>query len=257
MRYPNDRRLVDAQGKIMDHWLGPLKLLEPLLDARIVKALQTLANASQEADEDDPFSLNAALGALPIDNEPLFTEDWAVTFKNADSRGRRVPLSLFEPVSKELVSTTALSGNSSVDIAIPEGYTDIALIAKGVSPSGAAHLQVGFSEDGGATLLSGSAYVFNNGGVNSGVVSAALAVLYPTTDISANANNTFYSHIYVYDYAGAADKFTHEHGIEYVQQHKAWRGTRAITSTAPVNLTRYATATGTFDAGTVELWGIP
>src|SRR4029078_6834329 len=36
-----------------------------------------------------------------------------------------------------------------------------------------------------------------------------------------------------------------------------WVGCRFLTSTAPINTVRYSTSAGSFDAGTVALWGIP
>jgi hypothetical protein len=254
MRYPNDRRFVDAQGKIMDHWLGPLKLLEPLLDARIVKALQTLANASQEADEDDPFSLNAALGALPIDNEPLFTEDWAVTFKNADSRGRRVPLSFFGGIQEEPIQSTALSGNASVSISLPDTYAHLRLLIRGASFSTSATGTFSLSEDGGANFLSCSYSLMSGAG---DVVAPTTAQASPNfTPSGQSAATVLSARIDIHNVSDSGSKIVVVDGIQETTGF-SYTGTCIFTSVAPIDLAQLASTAGTFDAGTVELWGIP
>lgn len=255
MKWPRDRKFVDKDGKILDHWRGPLGALEPLLAMSIQDfvALKEMIKAAKEAEEDGGEGAAINL-ALPIDEEPLPSEDWFITYKNSAKAGRRAPMSAFSN-RPALISTTAISG-AIADVAIPSGYTDILVITKGMSASANGFISIGFSEDGGTTLVNQAIDIHRNGASQAGLITAATATW---TVSAASASSTIYGRMTIYDYRSAALKFIEEIGFNFIPGSSVtgWNGGRLLTnSAAPINMIRFEAA-GTFDAGTIELWGIP
>lgn len=255
MRWPSDRKFTDAQGKILDHWRGPMGVLEPLLALTPAQfsALQQLIAAYIEAQEDNeaPDPGTAINLALPITDEPLFSEDYALIYKTSDAAGRRTALSRFArpPV---LISTTAASGAADVDISVPTTYTDMRLVYRDLSATSAGHFLIGFSEDGGATLLTQAQGLFTNGASQTGTGSSGMGLT-----VTAPAAAAFISGIIsVPGYSGIGNKISSEDGINSVST-LGWKGVRLITSTTAINFVRISCAAGTIDSGTIELWGIP
>lgn len=248
MKWPADRKFTDAQGKILDHWRGPMGVLEPLLaltPAQFV-ALQQMIAAFLEPDEGaDP---GAAIDlALPIDEEPLFSEDWLISYKNSAQAGRRVPMANF--ATRSLISETALSGVSDITISVPPGYTDIEMRVKGLSTSSNTIPALQYSEDGGGTFLNQPGAVMTR-------TSIANSTLSQTGMVPANltAADSVWAVEIVRNYTSPLTKLANlegSYGGEFM-----YRGVN-IQSTAAINATRFSVPAGTFDAGTVELWGIP
>lgn len=256
MNFPTDRKFVDADGKIRDPWLGPLNRLAPLLDltnADFTVLKQLIAAASDQSDASGGGTIN--IFALPIDNSPLFTEDYLVGTKTSEnSAGRRYPLSLFTiPSVITRISTTTLSG-SSVDISLPTGYTDVLFIVKGASPSGGATFQVRFSEDGGATFqthaqkLTQDASNIDNSAVSTGQISFGGTF---------GSSSSFWGQMRLYNYTSSITKGTSEHWMQNSSNEVGVGGRVLNNSVAAINLVRFALSANSFAAGTIELWGIP
>lgn len=53
MRFPNDRKFVDGDGKVMDHWARPLSKIEPFLSYTDLdfRKLRVLLDAQPDPDE--------------------------------------------------------------------------------------------------------------------------------------------------------------------------------------------------------------
>lgn len=254
--WPSDRTFVDANGKILDAWNGPLQQLKPLLALSTddFTTLQALIAAAQETDEDDAVSGTDPF-AVAIDEEPLFSEDYAIGWKTSELAARRFPLTKFQGVPTLISSTTA--GGSSFDIAVPSGYTDILLVVAGLSASSNGLLSIGFSEDAGVTLLDQAVDIFRDGASQAGLVSANTAVW---TVGSANASSAIYSRTRLFGYTSNGVKMATENTFNFISGSSVagWTGGRLLTnSVGPINAIRFAAAAGSFDAGTVELWGLP
>lgn len=254
--WPANRTFVDEQRKIVDPWFGPLKRLEPLLrlEPADITVLLALIEAANNSTEEDPFSLNAALAALSVDAEPLLTEDYFITFKNSDSRGRRVLLStLLSGFGSDTISTTPLSGSASVNIEVPEGYRDVEVRITDLSMSTTSTVRISYSEDSGSTYLSQLFQIFTDGFSQAGT--ATTATFSVTTGHSAS---TIISGVSIIrDYGSSLSKLTSDYGL-YATTGVAWVGSRYMgASTAPINLVTLESSAGTFDAGQVELIGLP
>lgn len=261
MTWPADRKAVDKDGKWLDPWLGQLQKLKPLLEytpaqfAALQQLIAAYIESQQEGDEGtDPGAIIDF--ALPIEADPLFSEDYLLGYSNNSKAGRRYNMTIYSrpPV---LISTTAVAGAATADIAIPSGYTDLLVIAKGISVSSSGFISVGFSEDGGTTLLDQAIDIHRNGSSQAGLISAAVATWTVNT---ASATSTVYGRLTIYDYRSAALKFIEEIGFNYISGSSVvgWTGGRLLTnSAAAINMMRFEAAAGTLDAGTVELWGIP
>jgi hypothetical protein len=244
--WPTDRKFVDKDGKIVDPWMGPLQQLKPLLKLTPADfvTLQAIILAAQDAEEGE------SAFALPIDTAPIFSTDYAVGFDTSEGAGRRYPLTLFKgaPV---LISTTNLSGNADVSIAVPGGFKDLLILGKGVSGSASSSHRARLSEDGGTTFLTANFHTFNASNTNAGASNDP-----DWAGVTLVAANTMYSRMTVFDYGSGESKYVEDTGID-ITTPVAWMGVRLFTSTAPINLVKLAVSTGTFDAGTVELWGMP
>lgn len=246
--WPSDRKFVDRDGKIVDPWMGPLQQLKPLL--RLTPAdfvtLQALILAAQNATEDDPFSLSAAIAALSVDGDPDLAADYVVSYDG--TAAHRVLMSALSS-GKELISTTSLSGTTGAILTVPTGYTDIELVALDVSTTATENIILKFSEDGGSTFLT---HVYN-------LFNSTVDQIGTTTDGEWCISNLSASSIAsgsarLLNYESGTTKITTEHGI--VHSGSAWAGTRVITSTAAINAISFGTGSA-MDGGTLELWGMP
>ena len=242
-RLPNDRVFVDLQRKILDHWHGVFKGLEQLLQItpEDFATLQAMIRAAQETEEEGETT---NIFELPINTEPLPSEDYFIGWKTSDRDARRFPiLSLLSATT--LISTTTMSG-ASVDITIPEGYTDVKLIVKGVSTNSGG-MKVQWSEDGASSFVTQTFRVWNAANVQTS------SDWYDAESVATG--NGRYGVQTLHDYAGLENKLVDEHDVN--SDSAGWVGCRFLTSTAAINTVRYSTSAGSFDAGTVELWGIP
>lgn len=245
-RLPNDRGFVDPARRIVDSWHGVFKGLEQLLQLTPddFATLQTLIRASQDSEAEGGDSTN--IFELAINSEPLFDEDYLIGWKSNEADARRFPMSLFEPGGLTLISTTDPNGLSSVDITVPSGYTDVKLIIKGVSTSSGG-MTVQWSEDGGSTFVTQTFRIWNDANSQNG------SNWYDVESVATG--NSRYGVQTLHDYAGLGNKVVDEHATTSASQ--GWVGCRFLTSTAAINAIRYSTSAGTFDAGTIELWGLP
>lgn len=256
MTWPNDRQFVDKDGKILNHWMGQLQKLSPLLELNpqqftaLLSMIGAFLNPDSEADPGAAINL-----ALPIDNEPLAAEDWLIEFKNSAQAGRRVPISsilaLIPSTSRTLISTTSLTG-SSVDIPIPSGYRDIELRIVRMGFTGNCTPRVGFSENGGATLVDQAIRIFHDSASYFANTTGTTADL---TTTSATSAHFLWGRMFLLDYTSpawkSAEETTNLSGL-------VCTGGRLLTSSsAPINLVRYGTSANAFNTGYVEVWGIP
>lgn len=250
MKFPDDRVFVDTQRKILDHWLGPLKVLEPLLklDAADFVSLQALIEAAQNPDGGDPTDPLE----LPIDASPDFAADYAVIWRTALAAGRRTPLSGLR--SKLIAPSAPMSSNSSVSILIPAIYPHARLHIRGMSFSTTAQARVGLSEDGGTTLLPAAYELFNTASVAAAATGNTTPNITPTGGSGAAA--IFTVTLDILDILGNNDKFAILHAT-LDSSGSAYTGSYLFTSTNPLNYVQVTVTAGTFDAGTVDLWGIP
>lgn len=253
MGWPNDRRFVDGQGRILDSWMNPLNRLKRLTEITDddITALINLARAVGGSGDDgsgDAFSL-----ALPIDNNPLPDEDWFVGYKNSENAGRRYPMSLFEAAQPTLLSSASLSGNSSQDFVLPSEYNNFRFLLKGVSTAADAALQMRFSSDGGANFITCGYHLFDDGGDIAGPSTGTTPDISGTMTAASN-----YSHIiHIYDAQASARKLVPFHMINSAGSSAAGTVVVAGASPLPLNLVRFILSTSTFDAGTIDMWGIP
>lgn len=251
MTWPADRKAVDKDGKWLDPWLGQLQKLKPLLAYTPAQfaALQQLIAAYIESQQDDgETDPGTAINlALPIDNEPLFSEDWLISFKNNVQAGRRVPMARF--ATRSLISSTALAGVSDVTISLPSGFADIEMRIKALSTSSNTIPALEYSEDSGATFLNQPGAVMTRTTIANSTVSQA--GMLPANIAAANSA---WAVELVRDYSSFTTKLANLEGSysgEFI-----YRGVN-IQSTAPLNAARFSVPAGTFDAGSVDLWGIP
>src|SRR5689334_4208432 len=124
-KLPADREFVDEVRKIRDSWLAPLKRMEPLLPLLTpenITTLRALIEAAQDAEAEGDDTTN--IFELPINTDPLFSEDYFIGWKSNDGAAYRFLMSLFVPT---IISTTSLNGLALVDIAVPSGYKDVEL----------------------------------------------------------------------------------------------------------------------------------
>lgn len=255
MRWPADRKFTDKDGKILDHWRGPMGVLEPFLaltpqeQAGLLAMVRAFLNPDDETDPGTAINL-----ALPIDDEPLAAEDWLIEYKNSANAGRRVLIStLLAMVSapSTLISTTPLSGLGSVDIPVPSGFRDIEVRISNFSMSTTATPLLSFSEDSGATLLSQLFQIFTNGFAQAGTSTTPTFTV--TTGLASNIVVSGAST--VRDYGSAEAKLANDFGL-YSTTGIAWTGSRYMSaSVAPINLVQFSTSAGTFDAGKIDLIG--
>lgn len=249
MKWPADRKFTDAQGKILDHWRGPMSVLEPLLDLTPTQfaALQQMIAAFQDQDDEDADPGAAINLALPIDEEPLPSEDWLISYKNAAQAGRRVAMSRF--ATPQFISSTSLSGSADVIISVPEGYTDFELRIKGLSTSNSTIPTLQYSEDGGGTFVNQPGAVMTRTSITSNATS--LPGMLPANIAAADI---MYAVETVRDYASLTTKLAILEG-SYSSEF-IYRGVN-IQSTQRINAAQLAVPVGTFDGGTVDLIGIP
>lgn len=252
MTWPNDRKFTDANGQILNHCMGQLDKLKPLLDYSTLDFidLKALIIASRQDEETDPGAVINL--AFPIDTEPLPSEDWLIEYKNSAQAGRRVLISTLLALAQPqtLISTTSFSG-SETNVTIPSGYRDVLLRVNGMGFSGNNTPTIGFSEDGGTTLIAHTARIYND----SASYSASPAGAGNFSASSMTSSNLIWGQMTIFDYTNLASKAVNEEAQVFNQF--AWSGGRVLTSTQPINLVRYGTSAGTFASGTVELWGIP
>lgn len=244
--WPSDRTFVDVNRKIVDAWNGPLQQLKPLLalTTEDFATLQDLIRAAQET-EDGGSPLD-----LPIDTAPLFSADYVVGYDKSETEGRLYPLALFSraPV---FISSATLNG-SEVNIAVPAGFTNVQVRIAGLSVSTNASATIAFSEDGGTTLLTQVVHQFNHSDSHAGSTAGAATLSIITL---ANAD-TMDCRLTIYDYSSSLSKYIEESGLVPTGTN-GWFGTRLVSSTRALNLIQLASSAGTFDAGTIELWGLP
>lgn len=251
MKWPTNRTITDKDGKITDPWMGPLKILEPLLNltpAQFV-VLQAIIRAAQEADETDQDTLSTLIAALAVDAVPDFNADFLTSYDTSAQLAKRIPIGLVGRSS--LITTMQLSGSAEVNVSVPAGYTDLRVVLKGVSGSGTSSFRIHLSEDNGATFLIADLHLFNQSDTNAGTTADAEWV--PIAIVAANSAS---GRITIFDYQGSGNKIVDLNGIEPASS-TAWTGTMLFTSTAPINLLKASVTPGTFDAGSLELWGTP
>lgn len=246
--WPNDRKLVDKDGRILDQWLRPLDRLLPALqfEPADYTTLAQIIDAFESATEEDPFSLNAALGALPVDEEPDFSAGYVIGYSG--SAGTRIPLSEFGSV---LISSTTLVGSSSVSVEVPTGFRDVEVRVTTLSMSTTATPLISFSEDGGSTFLSQLFQIFTDGFSQTGTSTT------PTFSVttSLTAATVLSGACMIRDYQSLEAKITSDFGL-YSTTGVAWAGSRYMgASVAPINLVNLSASAGTFDLGKVELIG--
>ena len=253
MRWPADRRFVDKDGNILDAWMRKLDVLDPLLGftSNDLAALKALARASSGSGGDgsgSAFSL-----ALPIDNNPLPDEDWFLGYKNSENAGRRYPMNLFRVAQPTLLSSISLSGNSTQDFVLPSTYNNLRFLLKGVSTAADAALRMRFSEDAGSTFATCGYHLFNNGG---DIVSAAAGST-PNISGTMTAASNYSFIIPVFDILTSARKLVPYHMISNAGSSAVGTIVVAGASPLPINLIRFELSTSTWDAGTIDMWGIP
>jgi hypothetical protein len=253
MKWPNDRKFVDKDGKILDHWRGPMGILEPLLGlsqeqyTALLAAIEAFRNATEE---EDPLSLSAQIGALEVDSEPDFSADYAVGYDG--SVATRIPLSLIGRSS--LISSTPLSGNASVNIEVPATFNHARLFIKGMSFSTTANGQFSLSEDAGTTPLAAAYELFNAVSIFAATTAATTPNFTPSGGSGAAA--VFSVLLDILNIAGSDNKFVSLNAV-LDSSGSAYTGSYIFASTAPVNAIQVITSAGTFDAGTADLWGVP
>lgn len=250
MTWPADRKAVDKDGKWLDPWLGQLQKLKPLLEYTPAQfaALQQMIAAFLEPDDGETDPGTAVDFALPIDDDPLFSEDYALIYKTSASAGRRAALSKFGSV---LISSTPLSGLASVDIPVPPGFRDVEIRVTNLSMSTTATPLISYSEDGGTTFLSQLFQIFTNGFAQAGT--STTPTFSVTTGLSASIVLSGVSTIR--DYWSTDSKLANDFGL-YSTTGVAWTGSRYMgASVAPINLIQFSASAGTFALGKVELIG--
>lgn len=252
--FPADRTLVDTQRKIIDPWLGPLKRLEPLLklEPADITTLLALIEAAQNASEEDPFSLSAAIAALAVDSAPDFSADYAVGYDTSGSAGKRYPLSIIG--RSALLESIPLSSNSSVGLALPTTYPHSRIALHSFSFSTTAEARWSLSEDSGATFLDAAFEIFNSASIHAATTADTTPNLTPSGGSGATA--VFSAIIDIHDVLGSNNKIARMSSV-LDSSGSAYEGIYVFTSVAPVNYAQVITSTGTFDAGTLELWGMP
>lgn len=252
-KLPADREFVDETRKIRDSWLEVLKTLERLLKVATPEnaaTLLTIIQAAQDAeDSEDGDSTN--IFELPINTEPLISEDYFIGWKSSDGDARRFLMSLFQPV---LISTTSLAATTSTNIDVPSGYKNLQIRLQGGDTSASTTVNIRFSEDGGSTFLT-QAYNLFSDSFNNQSASTTDAQFSPY----AGTAIIIWGVMDVFDYTSSSSKFTREHYVteNFSGATEAAAGGRVITSTAEIDTININVASGTIDAGTVELWGIP
>lgn len=251
MGWPNDRRFVDGQGRILDSWMSPLNRLKRLTEItdKDITALIALARAAGGSGEDgsgDAFSL-----ALPIDNSPLVDEDWFIGYKNSENAGRRYPMSLFQAAQPTLLSSVSLSGNSSQDFSLSGSYNNARFLIKGQSTAADAFLRMKLSADGGSSFISCAYHVFDDAGDAAGPTNNANALI----SGSMAAASTFHHIINLYDILSSSRKYVTHNSID--SSGNSFVGTMASVVSGALNLIRFELSTSTWDAGTIDMWGIP
>lgn len=249
MKWPSDRKFTDKDGKILDHWRGPMGALEPLLAYSPTQfaALQQMIAAFLEQDDGETGGSTINL-ALPITNEPLFSEDYAVIYKTSAQAGMRTPLGLFAR-PPALISSTSLSGSADVIISVPSGYTDFELRVRGLSTSANTIPVLQYSEDGGGTFINQPGAVMTRTSITSDATT--LPGMLPANIAAANI---MYAVEKVRDYTSLTTKLAILEG-SYAGEF-IYRGVN-IQSTQRINAAQFSVPTGTFDGGTVDLIGIP
>lgn len=249
MKWPSDRKFTDRDGKILDHWRGPMSVLEPLLNLTPAQfaALQQIIAAFLEQDDEEADPGTAINLALPIDGEPLPSEDWLISYKNAAQAGRRVAMSRF--AAPQVISSTSLSGSADVIISVPSGYTDFELRVKGLSTSANTIPTLQYSEDGGGTFVNQPGAVMTRTSITSNVTT--LPGMLPANMAAADI---MYAVEKVRDYASLTTKLAILEG-SYSSEF-IYRGVN-IQSTQRINAAQFSVPTGTFDGGNVDLICIP
>ena len=252
-KLPNDRTFVDPQRKILDHWHGVFRGLEQLLKLSPADfvTLQSLIAAAQDAEGSEDGETDDIF-ALPIDNEPLASEDWFITYKNSDNAGRRVPMSLFP--RSELISSTAMSGSSSINVTLPDAHPHAKIYIYGMSFSTTAQARIALSEDSGSTFLNAAYELFNSVSVAAADTANASPNITPTGGSGASA--VFSVLIDIFDILGTNNKFVTIFAT-LDSSGSSYTGSYVFTSTQALNVAQLTITAGTFDAGTIEVWGMP
>jgi hypothetical protein len=245
--WPTDRKFVDKDGKIVDPWMGPLQQLKPLLKLTPADfvTLQTLIRAAQETEEEgvDVFD------ALPVNLSPDPASDFIIGY---DGDAYKTPFSLVG--RSALISSTGLSGNASVDVQIPSTYQHVKLFISGMSFSTTAEGQFSLSEDGGSTFLAAAFELFKDTSVHAATTGTTTPNL--TASGGSGAAAVFSMVLDILNVGGSANKFVTIHAT-LDSSGTSYTGSYVFTSTNAVTMVRLIATAGTFDAGTVELWGMP
>lgn len=251
-RWPSSRLFVDKSGSILDPWNGPLQQLEPLLALSVqdFATLQALIRAAQETAADVESGGTGDPLELAINNEPLLSEDYFIGWKTSEQAGRRFPMSLF---GSSLISTTSLSG-AGVGITIPSTFKHARLVIFGMSFSTTAQATFSLSEDGGSTFLNAAYEVFNHASLVAATTGASAPALTPSGGSGATA--VFSAQIDIHNVVGSSNKMA-VMDLVLDSSGSACTGSYIFTSTGAVNYVQFAATAGTFDAGSIELWGMP
>lgn len=240
MTWPASRRLTDKNGDILDPWMRQLDKLKPLLDLSVqdFATLKELVRAAQRAEVEGTSIFDVAV----LEN-PDFAADYALIWDKSIGDGRKTPLSRFR---SSLISRTELSSYASVGIFIPNTYQHVRFAIIGLSPSTSSSVDYALSEDGGGNFLTGS-YLLG------GSTNTDTSPLIITSASSASATHNLL--IEVHNAVGSTDKIASMISVDNSGNPNF--ANYIFTSTNPVNFAQFAVSSGTFDAGTIELWGIP
>jgi hypothetical protein len=249
-RFPADRVFVDTQRKIVDPWLGPLKRLEPLLPLLTPANLATLRALITAAQDDDGETGN--IFDLPV-GTPDLEADYFLGWDQSESQAKKFSIADFAGASSpELISSTLLSG-SVTSVEVPLGFSSILILVTGASGSVATSIFLSASEDGGATNLS-TTYHVTTAAAAAGSGSATSVQAFVTTSLSAaHIGNAYFE---IAGYSSNGNKVVRMGGVN-LSAFDGAVGWGLFTSTAPINHLIIEPSAGTWDAGTVELWGLP
>lgn len=215
----------------------------PALDDKSPFADTSNSNAIRRATFQQILDL---IGSLATEASPDFTADFAAIFDQSGNAAKKLPLSQFGKAAT-LISTTNLTG-SSVTISIPTGYTDIVIRIRELSTSNAVQPSMIFSENGGTTDLTSPGSMYGAGSM----AASAINVL---TNASLNAADNVDGVFTLWNYLSTGTKMV-TGSLVRSNNGDGWIHQRRLTSTAAVNAVKFTVPAGSFDAGSIDLWGV-
>lgn len=188
------------------------------------------------------------IGGLSTESAPDILADFLALYDASGTVAKKVAIT---KLGKQLISTTALTSGTGVNITLPSGYSEFELHIRSFNPASAFVPQLRFSQDGGSTFVTCTYAAFGSAANESGVATSTISLVGAGINTDAKLSgvvniigNTHNNHKF------ARTDFVYEHNIDLKV------GVVRIDATAPLDTIRFQMSSGNLSSGNADLWGI-